>query len=151
MTSPDITELRSGRLIREKCGRPLVQGKLNMDAWLVNIKCGGDCHKAGAHYQTPCFVFCFSLYNDEIFTLYNEADDLSPARLRSPSPSGRARLTCWWWPPSLTWTSPATASAATPTGRAVSAPRAAPTGPLRCRVETSGQMRGSRECLMFHL
>ena len=65
MTSPDNTELRSGRLIREKCGQPLVQGKLNMDAWLVNIKCGGDCHKAGAHHQMPCFVFYFSLYNDE--------------------------------------------------------------------------------------
>ena len=57
-------ELRSGRLIREKCGRPLVQGKLNMDAWLVNIKCGGDCHKAGAHYQMSCFVIYFSLQKE---------------------------------------------------------------------------------------
>ena len=36
---------RSGRLIRQKCGRALVQGKLNMDAWIVHVKCGGDCHK----------------------------------------------------------------------------------------------------------
>ena len=61
MTSSDITELRSGRLIREKCGRPLVQGKLNMDAWLVNIKCGGDCHKAGAHHQMSSIVFFVKL------------------------------------------------------------------------------------------
>ena len=50
---------RSGRLIREKCGRPLVQGKLNMDAWLVDVKCGGDCHKAGAsdhHSELTIFI-----------------------------------------------------------------------------------------------
>ena len=47
---------RSGRLIREKCGRPLVQGKLNMDAWLVDVKCGGDCHKAGASDQSSLYL-----------------------------------------------------------------------------------------------
>jgi len=36
---------RSGRLIREKCGPPPVRGKLNMDAWIVTARCGGDCHK----------------------------------------------------------------------------------------------------------
>jgi len=36
---------RTGRLIREKCGPPLVPGKLNMDAWIVSARCGGDCHK----------------------------------------------------------------------------------------------------------
>ena len=34
---------RSGRLIRNKCGPPLVRGKLNMEAWEVEVKCGGDC------------------------------------------------------------------------------------------------------------
>ena len=36
---------RSGKLIRQKCGRPIKRGKLNMDAWIVNVKCGGDCTK----------------------------------------------------------------------------------------------------------
>ena len=36
---------RTGRLIRNKCGPPLVRGKLNMDTWLVDVKCGGDCHR----------------------------------------------------------------------------------------------------------
>ena len=36
---------RTGRLIREQYGPPLVPGKLNMDAWIVNARCGGDCHK----------------------------------------------------------------------------------------------------------
>ena len=36
---------RTGRLIRSKCGPPLVRGKLNMDTWLVDVKCGGDCHR----------------------------------------------------------------------------------------------------------
>ena len=36
---------RTGRLIRSKCGPPLVKGKLNIDAWIVDIKCGGDCHR----------------------------------------------------------------------------------------------------------
>ena len=34
---------RAGRLIRRECGGPLVRGKLNMEAWLVDVKCGGDC------------------------------------------------------------------------------------------------------------
>ena len=29
---------RSGRLIRNKCGPPLVRGKLNMEAWEVEVK-----------------------------------------------------------------------------------------------------------------
>ena len=37
---------RAGRLIRRECGGPLVRGKLNMEAWLVDVKCGGeDCHR----------------------------------------------------------------------------------------------------------
>ena len=36
---------RSGKLIRQKCGSPIKRGKLNMDAWIVNVKCGGDCSK----------------------------------------------------------------------------------------------------------
>ena len=34
---------RTGPLIRERCGPPLVTSKLNMDAWIVSARCGGDC------------------------------------------------------------------------------------------------------------
>eukprot|EP00092_Neocalanus_flemingeri_P018794 GFUD01020352.1.p1 GENE.GFUD01020352.1~~GFUD01020352.1.p1 ORF type:complete len:382 (-),score=64.82 GFUD01020352.1:299-1444(-) len=36
---------RAGPLLREQCGPPLLTGKLNMDAWIVLARCGGDCHR----------------------------------------------------------------------------------------------------------
>ena len=36
---------RTGRIIRSHCGPPLVRRKLNMEAWLVSARCGGDCDR----------------------------------------------------------------------------------------------------------
>ena len=44
---------RTGRLIRSVCGAPLVRGKLNMEVWRVDVRCGGEsCHRTDVTINT---------------------------------------------------------------------------------------------------
>ena len=60
-------------------------------------------------------------------------------RRTSASPSPRARRTSWSWPPSPSWTSPTTASAATLTGQVVFSHVGRQTGAPMYQVMVSGQ------------
>ena len=41
----------AGPVLRQRCGPPLATGKLNMDAWLVKVRCGGDCRRSNITLQ----------------------------------------------------------------------------------------------------
>lgn len=42
---------RAGPLLRERCGPPIATSKLNMDAWVVTARCGGDCRRSNITLQ----------------------------------------------------------------------------------------------------
>jgi len=42
---------KAGPVLRDRCGPPLATGKLNMDAWLVKARCGGDCRRSNITLQ----------------------------------------------------------------------------------------------------